>query len=181
MNNQKRPILSAILAMSENHVIGKQNQLPWRMPADMRHFKEITTGHTVLMGRKTYESIGKPLPNRTNIVLTRHPHYQAPGCTVVATIIEALKFAEKQSPDKQEIFVIGGAEIYHLLLPYCDRIYLTLIHHHFDGDIYFPVIETRDWNEIKRIDCAADNENPYPYSFIWLERKQIRTNENEIL
>lgn len=179
--NHLRPTLSAILAMSENHVIGKENQLPWHMPADMRHFREITSGHIVLMGRKTYESIGKPLPNRTNIVLTRHPQYQAPGCTIVPSIIEALKFVETHSQEKQEIFVIGGAEIYHLLLPYCNRIYLTLIHHHFDGDVYFPVIEPRDWDETKRIDYAADPENPYPYSFIWLERNKSRMNENELL
>lgn len=171
MKNRTHPLLSAVVAMSDNHIIGKENKLPWHMPADMRHFKQITSGHLVLMGRKTYESIGKPLPNRTNIVLTRNPHYQAEGCMVVTSIIDALHFAEQQSKNNSEIFVIGGSEIYHLLMPYFDRIYLTIIHHDFEGNIYFPAVEMRNWQETKRIDCKADSENPYNYSFVWLERK----------
>lgn len=177
MNNevQIKPILSAVVAMSDNSIIGVDNRLPWHLPADLKHFKEITLNHIVLMGRKTYESIGKPLPKRTNIVLTRDTNFKAPGCIIIHSVLEALQFAEKKTNEthkSQEVFVIGGTEIYHLLLPYCDRIYLTLIHQHFAGDTFFPVIQKLDWQEVKRIDCKKDTNNPYDYSFIWLERKK---------
>src|SRR6188472_2703937 len=123
MDTLNKPILSAIVAMAENRVIGKNNQLPWHLPADLKHFKTITTGHPILMGRKTHESIGKPLPNRQNIILTRDSNYVAAGCTVVTSVKAALQKAE--SP---EVFIIGGAEIYRQLLPQVQRLYLTIVH-----------------------------------------------------
>lgn len=154
--------------MAENRVIGKDNQLPWRMPADLRHFKAMTTGHPILMGRKTYESIGRPLPNRTNIIITRDPAYQANGCIVVTSIDQAIQHASKDG--SAEIFIIGGAEVYKQLMPSVDRLYLTVIHHEFEGDTNFPALDAREWNEVKREDHAADSENVHDYSFITLER-----------
>lgn len=167
MSHAKRPMLSAVIAMAENRVIGKNNQLPWRLPADLKHFKAITIGHAVLMGRKTYESIGKPLPQRTNIVLTRNPRFVAPGCLVVTSSEEAIQYAKSEN---KEIFIIGGAEIYQQLLPEIQRIHLTLIHHHFAGDTYFPELNPHEWQEVENISHASDQENAYAYSFLTLER-----------
>lgn len=159
------PTLSAIVAMSTNRVIGNQNKLPWHLPADLKHFKALTTGHTIIMGRKTHESIGKPLPNRANIVLTRDPHYKAPGCEVVTSIDDALAAHAQET----EIFIIGGAEIYKQLLPATHRLYLTLIHHEFAGDAHFPSLE-KTWQETTREDHPADTDNAYAFSFITLEQ-----------
>lgn len=167
MKNTSHPILSAILAMSENRVIGKNNQLPWHLPADLKHFKTITTGHSILMGRKTYESIGRPLPNRTNIIITRNAALQIPGCVVVTSIDDALNYAKKEN---KEIFIIGGAEVYTQLLPVTDRIYLTLVHGQFAGDAFFPELNKEEWKEVDRVDHNADANNAYPYSFIRMER-----------
>lgn len=168
MKNTPHPILSAILAMSDNRVIGKNNQLPWHLPADLKHFKTITTGHSILMGRKTYESIGRPLPNRNNIIITRNATLHIPGCTVVTTLDDALQQAKRES--NKEIFIIGGAEVYQQLLPHTERIYLTLVHGTFSGDTFFPELDHHEWKEIERIDHHADANNAYPYSFIRLER-----------
>ncbi len=166
-----RLLISAIAAMSDNRVIGRENQLPWRLPADLQHFKALTTGHPVLMGRKTYESIGKPLPNRTNIILSRQPHFQVPGCIVVTSFDEALKKISSEHPEKkEELFIIGGADIYRQLLPYTHRLYLTIVHHHFEGDAYFPEIDSSQWKEIEHIHHAANQENAFAYSFIVLTR-----------
>lgn len=164
----QRPLISAILAMGENRVIGKNNQLPWRLPADLKHFKAITSGHPILMGRKTYQSIGRPLPNRINIIMTRDAHFQAPGCTVVTSIDEAIVCASNNNSD--EIFIIGGAEIYTQLMPVIDCIYLTVVHQTFDGDAFFPELATDEWKEVERTVHQADAENAYAYSFIRLER-----------
>lgn len=164
------PILSAIVAMSENRVIGVNNQLPWHLPADLKHFKTLTTGHPIVMGRKTFESIGKPLPNRTNIILTRDPTYLATGCLVVTSIAEALNLsAVKQT---NEIFIIGGATIYKQLLPQINKLYLTLVHTTIVGDTYFPPIEMSEWIEEAREEHAADEVNRFDYSFVTL-RKHI--------
>lgn len=168
MNKPTSPCLSGIAAMSENHVIGKNNQLPWHLPADLRHFKNITTGHPILMGRKTYQSIGKPLPNRINLILTHDKTFKADGCLVVSSIEEALQSAPCMG--SEEVFVIGGAEVYKQLMPSIQRLYLTIIHHTFVGDAYFPQIKSQEWREIKREDHLPDNENPYAYSFINLTR-----------
>lgn len=158
--------VSIIVAVDKNWLIGRRGGLPWRLPADLRHFKSVTTGHTVIMGRKTYESIGKPLPNRFNIVITKQKGMTIPGCEVVDSAEEALRL----SPEKREIFVIGGAEIYSRFLPLVDKIYLTRIDHSFEGDIFFPEINMSEWKEIEREDMKPDEKNPYPYSFIVIKK-----------
>lgn len=163
------PKISAIVAMSENHVIGDDNQLPWHLPADLKHFKTITSGHPILMGRKTYESIGRPLPNRTNIIITRNASYEAPGCIVVQSIHEAVERAA--AIGSNEIFIIGGAEVYKQLLPNIERIYLTIVHDVFDGDAFFPEFNANDWIEKERARHDADENNEYAYSFILMERR----------
>ena len=152
--------------MDANGVIGRDNELPWHLPADLQHFKKTTMGKPILMGRKTYESIGRPLPGRTNIVITRDSRYQAAGCVVVNSIDAAMDAAGEQD----EIMVIGGAEFYRQVLPYTDTIYLTRIHETFTGDTFFPELNDADWREVERSDQAADAKNPHDYSFIRLDR-----------
>jgi dihydrofolate reductase len=158
--------IAIVVAMAANRVIGKDNQLPWHLPADLRHFKQLTLGKPVLMGRKTYESIGRPLPGRANIVLTRDRDYAAPGCTVVHSLEEALE-AAGTSP---EVMVIGGAGLYSQVLPRTDTIYLTRVHAGFEGDTVFPELNESDWHEVGRTDCEPDERNPWPYSFLELVR-----------
>lgn len=158
--------ISLIVAMGTNRVIGRDNHLPWRMPADMRRFREITMGKALIMGRRTYESIGKPLTGRHNIVLTRDRAYLAEGCTVAHSLNEAVEAA-----GEGEIMVIGGGEVYAQMLPRADRIYLTLIDARFEGDSTFPPIDMAAWREVSRELCAADERNPYDYAFIVLDRR----------
>jgi dihydrofolate reductase len=164
----KNPKISAILAMSENRAIGIKNQLPWHLPADLKHFKTITSGHPVLMGRKTYESIGRPLPNRSNIIITRNANFQAPGCLVVQTIEQVMQQANEINCD--EFFIIGGAEVYKQFMPYIDRIYLTIVHTIVEGDAYFPELNPSEWQEKEKVRHQADENNSYDYSFIVLEK-----------
>jgi|ERR1700743_894017 len=159
-------IVSIVVAISENHVIGKDNKLLWYLPNDLKHFKDITTGHTVIMGRKTYESVGKPLPNRRNIVITRQ-NITIEGCEVVNSIEAALALCS----DEAEVFIVGGAEIYRQSLHLTDRIYLTIVHKQFDGDSYFPEIEANEWKETAREDYEPDIKNNLPYSFITFEQQ----------
>lgn len=170
MDKYSQPVLAAIVAMSENRVIGKDNKLPWHLPADLKRFKEITTGHFIIMGRKTFESIGKSLPNRTNIVLSRDANFEAPGCQTLTSIEEAIEQAKEAK--QAEIFIIGGAEIYRQLLTKIGRIYLTIIHKEFEGDAWFPEFNLAEWQEVSREHHEADEKNPHAYSFITLERKQ---------
>lgn len=158
-------IISFVVAMARNGVIGKDNQLPWRLPADLRHFKTVTMGKPIIMGRKTFDSIGRPLPGRTNIVVTRDPAYRAEGCVVAHSIEAGLAAAG----DAEEVMVIGGADFYRQLLPRTDRIYLTLIDAEVEGDTWFPELDPARWHERSREDHVADADNPYPYSFIVLE------------
>ena len=158
-------ILSFVVAMARNGIIGQDNQLPWRLPADLRHFKAVTMGKPIIMGRKTYESIGRPLPGRTNIVLTRAPDYTAEGCLVVHSVEEALAAAG----DAEEVMIIGGAELYRQLLPRADRIYLTRVEEDVAGDTYFPQLDADRWHERSREAHAPDADNPHAYSFILLE------------
>ena len=158
--------ISIVVAMAANGVIGQDNELPWHLPADLKHFKQTTMGKPILMGRKTWESIGRPLPGRTSIVITRDRTYTAPGCVVVNSIEAAIAAAGEQD----EVMVIGGAELYRQVLPYTDTIYLTRIHERFDGDTRFPEISDAEWQQLERIDHEADEKNPYDYSFIRLER-----------
>ena len=160
-------MLSIIAALSRNRVIGKDNQLPWRLPADLKHFKAVTLGKPVIMGRKTFESIGKPLPGRDNIVVSRDPQYQADGGIVVAhSLDEALAHTHAAA----EVMLIGGAQLYAQALPRAQRLYLTLIHADIDGDAHFPDYDPAAWRETAREDHAPDENNPYPYSFVILER-----------
>ncbi len=152
--------------MARNGVIGKNNTLPWRLPADLRYFRQLTTGHPIIMGRKNYEDIGKPLPGRTNIVVTRQRAYTAPGCIVVNSVEQALNAAAAAD----EVFVIGGADIYRQTFDAADRLYITEIDAAIDGDTFFPEFDRSQWREVRREQHAPDELNPYPYSFVLLER-----------
>ncbi len=154
--------------MGKNRVIGKDNSLPWNMPADMKRFKELTTGKPVIMGRKTFESIGKPLPDRTNIIMTRDENYKAEGCIVVHSVDEALKSAE----GNEEVMVIGGAQIYKEFFPRANKMYLTVIDNDFEGDVYFPEYNRDEWKETEREEHEADEENKFSYTFFVLEKKR---------
>jgi dihydrofolate reductase len=160
--------ISFIVAASENNVIGKDNKLPWCLPTDMRYFKNITWGMPVIMGRKSFESLGKPLKGRTNIVVTRNRDWQAEGTQVVQSIDKAITLAAQT--DAKEIFIIGGAEIFRSAQPSADRIYLTLVHGNFDGDAFFQM-EPGQWKLTSNRDCEADDKNPYALSFQIWERK----------
>jgi dihydrofolate reductase len=164
-------MISLIVATGKNNVIGKDNKLIWHLPADMKFFKEKTSGHCIITGRKNYESIPekfRPLPNRTNIVITRQHDYVAPGAIVVNSLEEALTKAKKTGDN--EIFIIGGAEIFKQCLSVTDRIYLTEIHHEFEGDVYFPELEMKNWKEISRLKGPVDEKNQYPHDYVTLEK-----------
>jgi dihydrofolate reductase len=158
--------LSIIVAMGSNRVIGNRNALPWHLPADLAHFKAITMGKPILMGRRTHESIGRPLPGRENIVITRNRDYTAAGCTVVHSLEEAVQAAAGH----HEIMIIGGAELYRQALPQVDVLYLTRVEGEFAGDAFFPELDDRQWREVERSEHAPDARNPHCYSFITLER-----------
>jgi len=160
-------IISLVVAMDRNRLIGRNQQLPWHLPADLRHFKEITMGKPILMGRKTWESIGRPLPGRTNVVVTATADFQAPGCIVTHSVEDALAAVGEDS----EVMVIGGAHLYRQLLPRADRIYLTLVDYAFAGDTWFPELDEREWKEIHRQDHDSDQKNRYRYSFVQLQRR----------
>ena len=159
-----------MVARSDNRVIGKDNDLVWHMPADLRYFKETTMGHYVIMGRKTYESVDKPLPGRLNIIVTRQKNYYRECCIVVHSLEEAFQLAEANG--QEEVFVLGGSQIYSLAMDQADRIYLTEIKAEFEGDSYFPKIDTTQWNEVKREEHEPDKKNPHPYAFVVLERQR---------
>jgi dihydrofolate reductase len=159
--------ISIIVAASRNHVIGKDNQLIWRLSADLKRFKALTTGHTIIMGRKTFESIGKPLPNRHSVIITRQEEYKVEGCTVVHSLEEALEAAKKE----EKVFIIGGGSIYKEAIDKADSLYLTLVHHNFEGDTFFPEVNAKEWISVAREDCLPDEKNQYPYSFIDYKRK----------
>jgi len=160
-----------VVAASENDVIGRSNRLPWHLPSDLRHFKSLTLGRPILMGRKTYESIGKALPGRTNLVLSRSEDFAAADCEVVASLQDAQAAAERESPGPlSPLMVIGGAEIYRLCLPFARRIHLTLVHAHFQGDTFFADWRGSDWAESSRERHEADAKNSFACSFITLDR-----------
>lgn len=159
-------MISLIVAMDRNRLIGCDNRLPWHLPADLKHFKAVTLGKPVVMGRKTYESIGKPLPERHNIVVSRNPHFEAPGCAVARSVAEALRIAG----DAAEIVVIGGAQLYADFLPRAQRIYLTHVNAAFDGDAWFPALPADEWREVSLTEGTVDERNVHPHSFQVLER-----------
>lgn len=152
--------------MSENGVIGRDNKLPWHMPADLAHFKRLTMGKPVLMGRRTWESLPGILPHRTHVIFTRDRDYVAEGGFVVHSIQQAIDFAG----DAEELMVVGGANLYAQTLPLASRMYLTIVHDHFDGDTTFPDYEKADWREVSREQHDSDERNPHAYSFLIFER-----------
>lgn len=164
-------ILSLIAAVSDDNVIGKDGTLPWRLPDDLRHFHDLTMGHPVIMGRKTYESIPEkhqPLPGRTNIILTRHG-LEIPGCIVVRSMEEAIE----QARSSMEVFVIGGAKVYRQALPFAQRLYLTRVYAQVTGDAFFPDVRWDEWREVSREEHAADVRHVYAFTFLTYERKEV--------
>jgi len=167
MHVKPKPIISLIWGQDRNRLIGRDNALPWRLPADMAWFRKQTMGKPILMGRKTYESIGRPLPGRTNLILTRQANLQIEGCTIVHSLDEA----RAAVPEADEIMVMGGAEIYTLLLDQADRLYITEIEAEFEGDAWFPEFDRRGWQAVFSDSHQPDEKNAYPYVFSILERK----------
>ncbi len=157
---------SLIVAISENRVIGRDGRLPWHLRADLQRFKQLTMGQTIVMGRKTYESIGRPLPGRKSVVVTRQPDYAPAGVRVARSLEAAAEWGAGDS----EVFFIGGGEIYRQVLPRIERIYLTLVHTRTTGDTYFPELPTDQWRQVERVDHDADAHNDYPFSFLVYER-----------
>lgn len=164
-------IISAIAAVSKNGVIGKNNDVPWYLPADIKFFKSTTLNHHVIMGRKTLESIVNPLPKRTNIVLTRDLFFVATNVVVAHTMDEALDFAEQNG--EEEVFILGGAEIYKLSMPYLDKLYLTEVDTEVpDGDTFFPEVDWKEWKLLSQSPHQPDEKNEFAYNFKIYERKQ---------
>ena len=161
--------LSIVAALGRNRAIGYQNTLPWRLPADLQHFKQLTMGHHMLMGRKTFESIGRPLPGRTSIIITRQPDYQAEGCLIAHSLAEAIALA--QARGEQEAFVIGGADIYAQALPLTDRMYLTWVEAEPEADAFFPVFEDSEWETSEEVNFAAAEKHQYAMKFVTLKRR----------
>ena len=160
-------MISIIVAASENNVIGKYNDLIWHLPNDLKFFKKMTSGHTIIMGRKTFESVGRPLPKRTNIIITRDTDFNPEGCVVVHSLEDAL--AEAAKTDKNP-FIVGGEQIYRLALPLTDVVYLTRVHHEFDGDRYFPELG-KEWNEVENIPHSVDEKHSYAFTFKTYKRR----------
>lgn len=160
-------LISIIVAMDENNLIGENNDLPWHIPADLAYFKKMTLGKPILMGRKTYDSIGRPLPNRRSIIITRNTNFNAKGCDVVLSINDALNLCKKD----KEVMIIGGASIFNDTLLRCDKLYITEIKHKFNGDIFFPVLNKNDWQESSRESFKKDDKNNYDYDFVIYYRK----------
>lgn len=157
--------ITLIVAKAKNNVIGKDNQLIWKLSADLRRFKNLTTGHHILMGRKTFESLGKPLPNRTHLIITRNPDFQAPdGHFSFTSLVNAFIFCNKMGVD--ELFIIGGGQIYQESIDLCDVLEITEVECEPDGDTFFPEINPKVWKETERESFPADEKNEYPYSFV---------------
>ncbi|MCP8968962.1 dihydrofolate reductase [Ectobacillus ponti] len=156
-------MISMIAAMDENNLIGRNNALPWHLPADLAHFKRVTTGHTIVMGRNTFASIGRPLPNRRNMVLTRDPAFQAEGCEVIHSL--------QDIPQEEEVFIIGGAKVYEQAISFADRLYITRIHETFSGDTYFPAIDSAEWELVSCEAGQTDERNVYAHDFLLYKRK----------
>ncbi len=161
-------MLSIIVAVAKNNVIGKENKLIWHLPADLKHFKEITLGHTIIMGRKTFESLGRVLPNRKHVILCNDMELNVENENV--EVLEDVSMVKKYVDDEEENFVIGGATIYRLLMPYADKLYITHINQEFDGDVTFPEINKDEWKVVSREKGVTDEQNPYDYEFVNYER-----------
>ena len=150
-----------IAAVAENNALGKNNELVWHLPNDFKRFKSLTTGHHIIMGRKTFESFPKPLPNRTHVVITRQKDYNPEGCIVVDSIEKALAVC----PENETSFIIGGGEIYNLGLPFADKLEITRVHHTFDADAFFPEINTNEWKEIQAESNPIDDKHQFAYTY----------------
>lgn len=164
-------IVSLIVALDEKGGIGKDNRLPWHLSSDLKRFKQLTLGHYLIMGRKTYETIGRPLPGRVMIVITHNPQFQPPGCLIAQSLEEALAIAQKNG--ETEAFIAGGGEIFAQAIRLADRIYLTQVHTVVEANIFFPHLSFGEWNEIESIKQQADEMNDYPTTFKILERNLI--------
>ncbi|MEK6322771.1 MAG: dihydrofolate reductase [Acidobacteriota bacterium] len=164
-------IISMLVAMDEKRGIGKAGKLPWHLSSDLRRFRELTMGHHLIVGRKTFESIGKPLPGRQTIVVTRHANFKREGCFVARSAQDAIALARERK--ETEVFVIGGAEIYARALDATDRVYLTQVHADVDADTFFPELEHDAWIETQHTDHPADEKNQYAFTFKLLERKRV--------
>lgn len=164
--------LSMIVAMAQNRVIGRNNKLPWYLPEDLKYFKAVTMGKPILMGRKTYDSIGKPLPGRPNIVITRNRDWSAEGVSVVYSLEQALELGQSllEINGGDELMLIGGAQLYETALNQADRLYLTQVHAEVEGDAFFPEFDQSRWSQVGREDFSADGPNPYDYSFLVLDK-----------
>lgn len=164
-------MITIIAAIATNNALGKDNDLIWHLPADLKRFKKVTTGHHILMGRNTFESIGKPLPNRTTIIITRNKNYFKDGCLVANSIEEAIKLVENDA----NIFIIGGAQIYKEAIEkdLVDQLDITQVHQEFEADVFFPQIDLSVWKEVRRENFTADDKNKYDYSFISYQKKTI--------
>ena len=163
----RKPLVSQVVAMARDGVIGRDNAMPWHLPDDLKHFKTLTMGKPMLMGRKTFAAIGKPLPGRTSLVLTRDPSWQAPNVIAVRSLDEAFQ----KIGDTPELCVVGGAEIYRLTLPLTQRIHLTRIHANILGDTVFPALDVSEWRETERVEHPADERHAYAMTFSTLERR----------
>ncbi len=164
--------IALVVAAARNGVIGRAGGLPWHLPDDLRRFRKRTTGHTILMGRRTFESIGQALPDRTTYVLTRNLHLSAPGCTLVSTFDEARTRAEKAG--ETDLFVVGGAEIYALAMTSAAEIHLTRIDADIEGDVHFPTLDPTQWSEAAREHHDADDRHPFPFDFLTLKRPETQ-------
>lgn len=163
-------MITIIAAIANNNALGKDNDLIWHLPADLKRFKKVTSGHHILMGRNTFESIGRPLPNRTTVVITRNKNYKAKGCIVVDSIEKAIEVARSD----EHIYIIGGAQVYKQAMTsnLVDKLDITQVHHSFDADVYFPEIDAEIWKENSREDFSADEKNKYKYSFISYKKRK---------
>lgn len=161
--------ISLIAAMDKNRVIGKENDIPWRIPRDWEYVKDTTKGYPIILGRKNLESIGRPLPDRRNIVLTRDKYFNFDGCEIAHSIEDIFEFCKNE----EEIFIFGGEQIYHLFMPYVEKMYITKIHHEFKGDTFFPEVNFDDWKVVSVKKGIMDDKNPYNYYFHIYEKACI--------
>lgn len=168
---ERSPVVSLVVAAAANNVIGIDNRLPWHLPEDLGHFRRVTMGKPVVMGRRTHESIGRPLPGRRNIVLSRDPQYRAKGCETARSLHEALALAA----DAPEVMIIGGAALYREALPHARRIYLTRLHRPFEGDTRFPGLDSADWRAVAREDVPPAGDRDFGFSYLTLERRAAAT------
>ena len=159
--------ITIIAAIANNNALGKDNQLIWHLSADLKRFKKLTTGHHIIMGRKTFESIGKPLPKRTSIIITRNKDYKQEGCLVVNSLEDAIKMVKKDTSP----YIIGGAQIYKEAIKIADKLDITFVHHNFEADVFFPKIDLNIWKEVSRETFESDKKNKYTYSFVSFIRK----------